>query len=85
MKEQGFKKLSIDLIYGIPTSEKSTFRSNIKKAIDLEVGHISAYMLTVEPNTALAHLIQKNKCKEMDEELVLEQFVYLKRVRGCRL
>ena len=79
LKEQGFKKLSIDLIYGIPTSEKSTFRSNIKKAIDLEVGHISAYMLTVEPNTALAHLIQKNKCKEMDEELVLEQFVYLKR------
>ena len=63
VQDAGFENITIDLIYGFPQLTDEKWRSNIKKALALEVPHISSYSLTVEPGTALASFIKKGKSK----------------------
>ena len=65
-QDAGFENLTLDLIYGYPLLTDQKWLKNIRKAIELEVPHISAYALTVEPRTALAHAI-KNKKQTPDD------------------
>lgn len=47
----GIHNISLDLIYGIPGNELKDLASDIDKAVDTKVNHISAYSLTIEPKT----------------------------------
>ncbi|MGN7866764.1 radical SAM family heme chaperone HemW [Chryseobacterium sp. 22458] len=73
----GFENLSIDLIYGSPTSSLEIWKENLNKTIVLEVPHISSYALTVEPKTALENWISKGKVKSPKEEEQNREFYYL--------
>jgi len=73
----GFENLSIDLIYGSPTSNLEIWKENLNKTIALEVPHISSYALTVEPKTALEKWISKGKVKSPKEEEQNREFYYL--------
>ncbi|WP_454046855.1 radical SAM family heme chaperone HemW [Chryseobacterium sp. Marseille-Q8038] len=73
----GFENLSIDLIYGSPTSNLEIWKENLNKTIALEVPHISSYALTVEPKTALENWISKGKIKSPKEEEQNKEFYYL--------
>ncbi|MEN5309664.1 radical SAM family heme chaperone HemW [Chryseobacterium cucumeris] len=73
----GFENLSIDLIYGSPTSNLEIWKENLNKTIALEVPHISSYALTVEPKTALESWISKGKIKSPKEEEQNSEFYYL--------
>ncbi len=77
--DAGFDNLSIDLIYGIPTLSSAQWEENIEKAISFGIPHISAYSLTVEPNTALDVLIHKKKLAAPDEDNSIEHFRILLR------
>ncbi len=63
----GFHNLTIDLIYGAPTTTDSIWKANIEKALAFNIPHISCYCLTVEPNTALAHFVKTGKATAVDE------------------
>ncbi len=76
-QDAGFENLTIDLIYGYPFLTDAKWLSNINKAIELEVPHISAYALTVEPRTALAHAIKNKKQTPVSDTQSAEQFVIL--------
>ena len=54
-----FENISVDLIYGIPNQSDAEWKQNIKTITDRKIPHISAYALTVEPNTALDRFIAK--------------------------
>ncbi|WP_126653525.1 radical SAM family heme chaperone HemW [Chryseobacterium aureum] len=73
----GFENLSIDLIYGSPTSNLEIWKENLHKTMALEVPHISSYALTVEPKTALENWISKGKVKSPEEEEQNREFYYL--------
>lgn len=73
-KNAGFTNISIDLIYGIPTLTKEKWKQNLEKAFSLDIPHISAYSLTVEPRTALDLLIRKKKLPGPVEEDFLDHF-----------
>lgn len=73
----GFENLSIDLIYGSPTSNMEIWKENLNKTIALEVPHISSYALTVEPKTALENWISKGKVASPGEEEQNKEFYYL--------
>ncbi|MFP3598496.1 radical SAM family heme chaperone HemW [Chryseobacterium sp. SIMBA_029] len=73
----GFENLSIDLIYGSPTSNLEIWKENLKKTIALEVPHISSYALTVEPKTTLNDWILKGKVAKPKEEEQNREFYYL--------
>ncbi len=73
-QDSGFGNITIDLIYGIPTLTHANWKSNLASAFNMDVKHISAYCLTVEPKTVLAHQVKTGKIKNVDEQQSAEQF-----------
>jgi putative oxygen-independent coproporphyrinogen III oxidase len=47
-----FERVNLDLMYGLPGQTLAEARRDIETAIGFGPGHISAYHLTIEPNTA---------------------------------
>lgn len=78
----GFENITIDLIYGAPTTSDAQWEQNLQITFDYEIPHISAYGLTVEERTALHHFIQKGKAPPLDEEQAARQFEML--IRAMR-
>lgn len=76
-QDAGFENISIDLIYGTPTTTDDQWARNIEIALDYDIPHLSCYALTIEPRTALANMIKKGKIKNVDEEQTAHQFEYL--------
>ena len=76
-QDAGFENISIDLIYGIPTLSDENWKKNLHYSFSLNVPHISAYSLTVEPNTALNKLITKGKLTPVNEEQSIKHFKVL--------
>jgi len=77
VQDIGFENITADLIYGFPLLSDEKWLNNIHKLISLEIPHISAYGITIEPRTALAHHIKNGKQKAMDEEQSAQQFLLL--------
>ena len=73
-REAGFDNLSVDLIYGIPKRTESLWTADLQKVLRLNVPHISAYALTIEPNTAFGRWEKTGKLPPADENLAAEQF-----------
>jgi oxygen-independent coproporphyrinogen-3 oxidase len=48
----GFE-VSADLIFGLPSQTLRTWHDSLWRVLDLGVGHVSAYQLTLEPGTPL--------------------------------
>lgn len=80
VQEAGFTNISADLIFGFPTLTGSRFEENLRRLVDFNIPHISAYALTVEPKTALDVLIRKKKLPAPVEEDVVSHFRILMRV-----
>ena len=57
----GIENITIDLIYNSPTLTLQKWEQNLDKVNQLNVPHLSAYTLTVEPKTALYHQIETKK------------------------
>lgn len=72
--QAGFTNLTIDLIYGSPTTSNDQWYENLKIAFGTGINHLSAYCLTVEPRTALDHFIRTGKQKPVDERQASKQF-----------
>lgn len=77
-KRHGFNAFNLDLMYGLPNLSKEEWISNIQTALSYQPNHISAYCLTVEPKTAMAHAIEKGKMSAMVEEDAAVQFDLLR-------
>ena len=76
-QDAGFENLTIDLIYGYPLLSDEKWKVNIQTAIDLQIPHLSAYSLTVEDRTALAHAIKKGEQNPVSDDQSAEQFKML--------
>lgn len=72
-----FDNITIDLIYGTPTLPDDKWQHNVQQAIALGITHLSCYALTVEPGTALAHMINKHKTLDVNTEDQARQFLLL--------
>jgi len=49
-----FERVNLDLMYALPQQSLAQVRQDLETAIALAPGHISAYHLTLEPNTPFA-------------------------------
>jgi len=77
LARQYFDNITIDLIYGTPTLPDDKWQHNVQQAIALGITHLSCYALTVEPGTALAHMINKHKTLDVNTEDQARQFLLL--------
>lgn len=73
----GLENISIDLIYGSPTSNFEIWKENLNKTIELQVPHVSSYALTVEPKTALEKWIENGKVNSPEEAEQNQEFYYM--------
>jgi oxygen-independent coproporphyrinogen-3 oxidase len=76
-QDHGFENISVDLIYGGPTLPDDHWKMNVDQALRLGIPHLSCYALTVEPSTALDHLIRRKKVEPVDPERQARQFLFL--------
>lgn len=49
-------RVSVDLIFGDPIEDDASWRRTIQGVVDLGVGHVSTYALTIEPRTRFRSL-----------------------------
>jgi oxygen-independent coproporphyrinogen-3 oxidase len=73
-QQKGITNISIDLIYGVPNTSGSYWKETVKKALSLDVKHISAYCLTIEAGTVFSSWKKKDKLVSLPEEEELAQF-----------
>ena len=74
LKNIGFSNISIDLIYGLPNQNLSDLKSDIKKAIELDITHISTYGLKIEKNSYFG----KNPPDNLPDDTLQEKmFLYI--------
>jgi oxygen-independent coproporphyrinogen III oxidase len=73
-QDNGFENITIDLIYGIPGLTEHKWRNNLQIAFALGIKHISAYCLTVEPKTALAHAVKTGTIKNVNDNESVAHF-----------
>ncbi|MCM1522166.1 MAG: radical SAM family heme chaperone HemW [Muribaculaceae bacterium] len=77
LREGGIDNLSLDLIYGLPGQSVESWRRSLDMLLDLRPEHLSAYLLSYEPQTRLGVMLSKGKVKEAAEETVAEMYGYL--------
>ena len=70
----GFENLTIDLIYGSPTTTDEHWEANLDIALGYPIGHLSTYALTVEEGTALHHFVKKKQSPPPDDARTVRQF-----------
>ncbi len=66
----GFQNISIDFIYGIPGSVDPFYSMelNLSKFYSLHLPHLSAYTLTIEPETVFGKWQRMGKLKPIDDD-----------------
>lgn len=77
VQDSGLENITADLIYGYPLLSNDKWKSNIQQMVDLHIPHLSAYSMTIEPQTALASFIRKGIQTPMNEGQSADQFIML--------
>ena len=76
-KTTGFTNVNIDLIYGLPTSDAGQWSQNLDRFLELDLPHLSAYALTLEPNAILTKQIEQGKVLPVNEEDTVRDYEVL--------
>lgn len=74
IKSAGISNISIDLIYGLPLQTIESWIYSVRKAIEMNVPHISCYNLSYEEGTTLYKMRDMGEIKECDEDTCIEMY-----------
>ncbi|HGD0373558.1 TPA: radical SAM family heme chaperone HemW [Streptococcus agalactiae] len=77
LKTAGFQNISIDLIYALPGQTMDDVRSNVAKALSLNIPHLSLYSLILEHHTVFMNKMRRGKLHLPTEDLEAEMFEYI--------
>lgn len=78
-RSAGFSRLSLDLIYGIPGQTLDDWAESLRRALACATTHLSAYLLTYEPNTPLAVRRRLGQVTPLEESLELSMLAFTRR------
>ena len=73
-REAGFKNISIDLIYGLPSQSRDDWADTLNKAAALKTEHISCYGLKIEEGSQL--YIYKDSPFMPDDDTQADMYLY---------
>jgi len=74
LHKAGFTSFTVDLIYGNPGQTEEMLREDIKRLLKHQPPHISAYSLTIEPNTRLGKQVDLGRIKPPNDDLIASHF-----------
>ena len=82
LKHTDFEKITLDLIYGMPTLTEEKWNKNLDIFFSTGITHLSAYALTVEPKTILGQRIEKGELQSVsEEETILHYNILVERTK----
>lgn len=67
-REIGFQNLSLDLMYSLPGQTMEDFSDTLQQAFELDIDHMSAYSLIIEPKTVFYNLMRRGKLNVPPQE-----------------
>lgn len=77
-RECGFHNINIDIMSAIPKQTIKSYKETLKKVIDLNPEHISAYSLIVEDGTLMKEMAEENPDILPDEDIEREMYYLTK-------
>ena len=77
LKKAGFDNISIDLIYALPKQTMEDVKTNVAKAIALDIPHMSLYSLILENHRVFMNRMRRGKLPLPKEDLEAEMFDYI--------
>ena len=70
----GFRRLSLDLMFGFPGHTREAFGRTLGRALSLEPEHVSAYAFVVEAGNPLSDAVLAGRLKVVDDERQAELY-----------
>ncbi len=74
-RRAGFENITADLIFGVPGFGRESLRRTLDGLLALDIPHISAYHLTIEPGTAFGRRAARGMFAPVAEEVSEEEFL----------
>ncbi len=78
IRRAGYRNVTVDLIYGIPGMNMTDWEEQLDIFLDYGFPHLSAYALTVEPDTLLDRQVKAGKVVMPDDEVYEAHFFLLR-------
>ena len=66
--QKNFRRVSFDLIYGLPGDTDDSWSVTLAQALTLGTRHLSLYQLTIEPGTRFASMVGKRELEPLDAD-----------------
>jgi oxygen-independent coproporphyrinogen-3 oxidase len=73
-RKAGFNNLNLDLIYALPEQTLESWQTTVKRVLELEPEHISAYALTLEHGTPFGKWADKGILPLPDPDLAADMY-----------
>lgn len=68
LQDAGIENITADVIFGIDGYGTDVLRRTLEGILSLDVTHISAYHLTIEPSTRFARMESRGELRRVDDE-----------------
>ncbi len=78
-QQAGFDNITIDLIFGVPGFGGEKLERSLDRAVSLGVQHVSAYHLTVEPNTRFGRMAAQGQFTPVEESVSEQEYASVHR------
>ena len=75
LRTAGFDNISVDVIFGVDGFGGQSLEQTLQGILALDVEHISAYHLTIEPTTHFGRALAKGELKQVSEQCSEEEFM----------
>jgi oxygen-independent coproporphyrinogen-3 oxidase len=76
-RAHGFRRLSLDLMFGFPGHGETTLARTVEQALALDPGHLSAYCYIPEPGTPLGDRVRRREVALPSPEEQADQYALL--------
>jgi putative oxygen-independent coproporphyrinogen III oxidase len=66
--QKNFRRVSFDLIYGLPGETDASWSATLAQALSLGTKHLSLYQLTIEPGTRFATMVARREFEPIETD-----------------
>ena len=76
----GFDNITVDLIFGVDGFGEDVLLRSVERVLKLNVQHVSAYHLTIEPATAFGRRLAKGQMREVVESQSEREYALIEKM-----